>query len=227
MKCKNLIVMEGACDGIGKTTQYKLLKKRLQEEGEKIITHHFPSYGTPQGKPVEEYLSGKYGTPRELSPYFINSLYAIDRGITWNMELKDEYDKGSIILLDRYTTSSLIYQSALLDTEPEKKDFIDYVCTFEYDKLKIQKPDTIIFLEAPFEVISRMRSKRTNNEGLENDIHERDMEYMKKVYENALFVASYLDWNIIPCATDGKILPIEEIHEKVYQLVRNKNRGVV
>ena len=54
MKKGKLIVIEGACDGIGKTTQYNLLKERLEKEGEKIISHHFPSYNTYQGKPVEE-----------------------------------------------------------------------------------------------------------------------------------------------------------------------------
>ena len=28
-----LIVIEGACDGIGKTTQYNMLSKRLEEDG--------------------------------------------------------------------------------------------------------------------------------------------------------------------------------------------------
>ena len=40
----NLIVIEGACDGIGKSTQYNLLKERLKKEGSKVICHHFPSY---------------------------------------------------------------------------------------------------------------------------------------------------------------------------------------
>ena len=54
-----LIVIEGSCDGVGKNTQYKLLVDRLMKDNEKVITtHHFPSYGTYQGRPVEEYLKG-------------------------------------------------------------------------------------------------------------------------------------------------------------------------
>ena len=42
-----LIVIEGSCDGVGKSTQYKLLIDRLINEKEYDITsHHFPSYGT-------------------------------------------------------------------------------------------------------------------------------------------------------------------------------------
>ena len=40
------IVVEGACDGIGKSTQYELLYKDLLEEGYDVIKHHFPSYHT-------------------------------------------------------------------------------------------------------------------------------------------------------------------------------------
>ena len=58
--------------------------------------------------------------------------------VTWKDKLKDAYEKGNIILLDRYTTSSLIYQSSLMDDYYEKKDFIDYVMDYEYNKLGIK-----------------------------------------------------------------------------------------
>ena len=96
MRKGKLIVVEGACDGIGKTTQFELLKKHLVEDDKKIYSHHFPTYNSIQGKPVEEYLAGKYGKPSELSPYFINTLYAEDRAITWNKELKDKYNEQSV-----------------------------------------------------------------------------------------------------------------------------------
>ena len=37
-----LIVIEGACDGIGKSTQYKMLCDRLISEGNEVVSHHFP-----------------------------------------------------------------------------------------------------------------------------------------------------------------------------------------
>ena len=84
-----LIVMESACDGIGKTTQVRLLKEHLEKTKIKVIGHHFPTYNTYQGKPVEEYLKGTFGSPDQVSPYFVTALYAIDRAITWNTELKN------------------------------------------------------------------------------------------------------------------------------------------
>ena len=70
-----IIVVEGACDGIGKSTQYMLLEKYLLGKGEVVIKHHFPSYDTYHGKGVENYLKGEFDSPSEVSPYFVNNLY--------------------------------------------------------------------------------------------------------------------------------------------------------
>ena len=199
-----IIVIEGSSDGIGKSTQLELLKEHLIKEGYEVVNHHFPSYHTYHGVPVEKYLQGEYGKVSELSPYFINSLYAQDRAITWKTELEPLYNEGKIILLDRYTTSSLIYQSAVIEDIEERKAFIDYVTDFEYNKLGIQKPDKVIFLTAPFDLVQSMRRARQNNDGVQNDIHERDIAFLKKVYDNALFVADYLSFDIVECSTNDK-----------------------
>lgn len=215
-----IIVIEGSSDGIGKSTQLELLKEHLIKEGYEVVNHHFPSYHTYHGVPVEKYLQGEYGKVSELSPYFINSLYAQDRAITWKTELEPLYNEGKIILLDRYTTSSLIYQSAVIEDIEERKAFIDYVTDFEYNKLGIQKPDKVIFLTAPFDLVQSMRQARQNNDGVQNDIHERDMDFLKKVYDNALFVADYLSFDIVECSTNDKMESPSEIHNKVYRLVK-------
>lgn len=215
-----IIVIEGSSDGIGKSTQLELLKEHLIKEGYEIVNHHFPSYHTYHGVPVEKYLQGEYGKVSELSPYFINSLYAQDRAITWKTELEPLYNEGKIILLDRYTTSSLIYQSAVIEDIEERKAFIDYVTDFEYNKLGIQKPDKVIFLTAPFDLVQSMRRARQNNDGVQNDIHERDMAFLKIVYDNALFVADYLSFDIVECSTNDKMDSPSEIHNKVYRLVK-------
>jgi len=212
---EKLIVIEGACDGIGKTTQYKLLKEYLTKKyNTEVLSHHFPSYNTPQGRCVEMYLSGEFGDIKSLPPYFINSLYAIDRAVTWHKEFKDAKEK--IILLDRYTTSSLIYQSSVIKDEKAKKDFIDYVIDFEYNKLGIGIPDDVIFLTAPYELVSKMRKNRQNNDGIQNDIHEKDEELQKEFYYNALMVANYLKWTTINCAkNEHEMKSIEEIHQEI------------
>ena len=214
-----LIVVEGACDGIGKSTQYTLLKERLIKDGNNVVSHHFPSYGEYQGVPVEKYLKGEFGNIEDLSPYFINNLYAVDRAITWHSYLKKEY-QNSIILLDRYTTSSLIYQSTLIDDIEKRKEFIDYVISFEYEKLGIKEPDLVIFLEAPYDLVKKLRNERKVNDGIQNDIHEKNDEFMRKVYENALFVAEYLKFSKIKCNDGDHMRSIEDIHNDIYKLIK-------
>ena len=216
-----LIVIEGACDGIGKTTQYNLLKKYLEDKGYNVCSHHFPTYDSKQGKLTEYYLNGDFGNPKDLSPYLVNSIYAVDRAITWKDKLKDAYDNGNIILLDRYTTSSLIYQSALFESENEKKSFIDYVTDYEYNKLEIKKPDKVIFLTADFDVVSSMRNKREYNDGVKNDVYERDNKLMKKIYDNAMFVSDYLDFDIVKCDLNGSLRSIEDIHNEIKDIIDN------
>ena len=224
MEKGKLIVFEGASDGIGKSTQIELLRKRLEAEGNVVVNYHFPSYGTYHGALVEEYLNGNLGSIESLSPYLINSLYAVDRACAWHTKLKQLYDEGKILLFDRYTTSSLMYQSAKIKDQEEKSDFLDYVSDFEYNKLGIQKPDIVIFLTAPFDMITNKRNGRTTNEGIQNDLHERDSKYLKEVYDNAMFVANNQSWNIVDCNKDNQLRSREDIHEEIYRLVRKKTK---
>ena len=221
-KENKIIVVEGACDGIGKSTQYKKLCEHLEQDGHVIASHHFPSYGTPQGANVEKYLRGEYGTPKDISPYLVHAWYACDRAITWKNELKPQYEAGKTIVLDRYTPSSLIYQSALIEDLQKKKDFIDYAIDREYHQLGIQEPDSIIFLHAPFELATKMREERKNNDGIQKDIHETNLEFMKKVYDNAMFLAEYLSWASVRCNDGDNLRSIDDIHEEIYSLVRKQ-----
>lgn len=215
MKEGKLIVIEGCCDGIGKTTQYNKLIEKLESLGYEVVKHHFPTYNTFQGKGVEEYLAGKYGDQKTLSPYFIHSLYAYDRSVTWYFKLKQEYEQNKLIVLDRYTTSSLFYQSAFIEEIEEKNKFIDYVVNTEYKLIGIKEPDQVFFLEAPFDLVTEVRNKRNKNREEQEDIHEKNLDFLKKVYENGKYVSNYLGWTKINCANDNKLKTIEEIHEEI------------
>ena len=224
MEKGKLIVFEGASDGIGKSTQIELLRKRLESEGYVIVSHHFPTYNTYHGAPVEQYLSGNLGSIGENSPYFINCLYAVDRACAWKSKLKPLYEEGKVLLFDRYTTSSLMYQSAKIEDKDEKIAFLDYVTDFEYNKLGIQKPDVVIFLTAPFDMIASMRNARVENDGIQNDLHERDISFLREVYDNAMFVANHLSWNIVNCNDGDRLRTREDIHEEVYRLVKKRTK---
>ena len=219
MKSK-LIVIEGACDGIGKSTQFALLKEKLTEMGKTVVTHHFPSYGTTRAALVESYLKGELGSPDTLSPYLVNTLYATDRALTWREVISPALNESSLVLLDRYTTSSIIYQSALITDEGEKCAFIDYVTDYEYGKLGVPSPDLVIFLDAPYDTAKALRAARLSNDGITDDIHESSDGFMKSVYDSAQFACNRLGWYRINCAdATGAMRSREDIHLDVISAV--------
>ena len=65
-----------------------------------------------------------------------------------------------------------------------------------------------------------MRNARKQNDGVENDIHERDLSFMKKVYDTAVFVAGYFKWDLIDCSNGDRIKSIDEIHEEIKKIIQ-------
>ena len=212
-----LIVIEGVSDGVGKTTQVKELYNKLIDLGMAVIYHHFPSYGEGSAFLIEEYLKGNLGIREDISPYAISSFYALDRFYTYHNKLKKALEDGKIVLLDRYTTSNLIYQGALFGQE-KKEEFLDYIIDFEYNKLGLKKPDLVIFLKLDKDISNKLRENR-DYDGVEGDINERDNSFLDKVYDNSLYVADKYNFKVIECSSDGVLRSIDDISREVYSIV--------
>ncbi|HIS38000.1 MAG TPA: deoxynucleoside kinase [Candidatus Onthousia faecavium] len=210
---RKLIVIEGVSDGVGKSTQVKELYDKLVKDGYNVTYHHFPSYKEKGATLVEAYLKGELGEREELSPYVVSSFFAMDRFYAFNKDLKD---KEGIILLDRYTSSNLIYQGALLKDE-EKNEFFRYICDYEYNKLGLKEPDLVIFLKVDKEKALELLEKRNDKD---KDINEQDLEYLDKVYDNSIVVASKYNFKIIECCEGGNLRSIEDISQEVYKVVK-------
>lgn len=210
-----LIVIEGVSDGVGKSTQVKELYNKLIKDGKKVIFHHFPSYGSVGACLVEEYLKGNLGKRENIGAYAISSFYAMDRFYTYHNKLKKDLENGKIVLLDRYTTSNLIYQGSFFE---DKEEFLDYITDYEYNKLGLKKPDLVIFLKLDKYIAKELRKNR-DNDGVEGDINEEDSSFLDKVYDNSLYVADKYDFKIIECSKDGKLRSIDDISREVYDVV--------
>ena len=109
----------------------------------------------------------------------------------------------------------MFYQSAFIEEIEEKNKFIDYVVNTEYKLIGIKEPDQVFFLEAPFDLVTEIRNKRNKNREEQEDIHEKNLDFLKKVYENGKYVSNYLGWTKINCANNNELKTIEEIHEEI------------
>lgn len=66
-----------------------------------------------------------------------------------------------------------------------------------------------------------MRSKRKSNDGVKNDVYERDSKLMKKIYDNAMFVSDYLDFDTVKCDLNGSLRSIEDIQNEIKNIIDN------
>jgi len=225
MKKGVLIVLESGTDASGKATQAELLYKRLIHEKEEVIKVEFPNYKSASSSLIKMYLRGDFGEDAEsINPYAASAFFAVDRYATYNLELKSFYEKGGMIIADRYTTSNMIYQSSKFETKDEKDYFLDWLWDLEFNKFTLPVPSLVIFLDIPPEIsIELLKNREKKVEGIgKKDIHEQNIDYIYKTYQNAMYVASKYSWHIINCLrNDGELKTIEEIHEEVYKICKN------
>ena len=64
-----------------------------------------------------------------------------------------------------------------------------------------------------------VRNKFTGED--KKDIHESDIDYLTKSYNNAVHIANKYNWNKINCIEDDNLRTIESIHEEIYKLVKD------
>lgn len=217
-----IIEIEGT-DGAGKATQTKLLYDLLTNLGYKVKSLSFPNYENAGCQPVKMYLAGEFNGIEKLTAIQVNSLFAVDRLTTI---AKEDFSNYDFVLLDRYTASSMIHQSALTKTEKELNEFLEYVDDFEFNKLKLPKPDVIIFLDVPVEISFQLAHSRTelkDKDSQKQDIYESNFDHLKTAYMRAKYVSKKFNWAIINCTENGKIKSIEEIHNLILKCLKQNN----
>jgi len=187
-----LINLEGI-DGCGKSTQTKLLQKKLEELGENTVILKEPTNG-PHGQKLWDVLHGKRkATNEEILEFFI-----LDRKQHVNEKVQPALDDSTIVLMDRYYYSSMAYQVAGgLDVEDIRNKH-----NFAPD------PDIVLIFDLP--VSTALERVRGHSEA---DEFEKE-EHLEKVRE------AYLNLESDPLVriVDSTRTP-EEIFEEVWRLV--------
>ena len=214
-----LIVIEGT-DGSGKSTQFRLLTSRLEQEGREFQKLVFPQYSEPSSALIRMYLGGEFGCkPSDVNAFAASAFYAVDRYASYKKVWGQWYEQGGLIVSDRYTTSNAVHQA---NKEPEEKqaEFLKWLYEFEYDRLGLPRPDLTIYLDVPTDFTEQMMRKREADTNTSADIHEQDMEYLATCRRTGKAAAEYYGWTVIQCVRDGIMRSIEDIHEEIYRLCK-------
>jgi dTMP kinase len=189
------IAFEGG-EGSGKSTQSKLLKEWLEEEGEEVLLSREPG-GTEMGKDLRRILLDH--STGEISPRAEALLYAADRAHHVYSKIRPALDRGEVVITDRYFDSSIAYQGAgriLVSGEVAR------ISRWATESLF---PTLTILIDQPAEIgLGRLKSKdRLEVEPI--DFHERiRQEYLQLTL---LDPERYL-------VVDGR-QSIEEIHQEI------------
>lgn len=220
-----LVVLEGL-DGAGKSTQVKKLKEYLESVCESLEYIHFPRYDSPvYGGLIGKFLRGGFGTIENVHPQLVALLFAEDRHGAAD-EIRDVLSKGGTVLLDRYVYSNIAYQCAKLPNPNEAEELREWILNTEFGEFGIPRPDLNIFLDVPLGFVEKSLSR--GRQGADRgylsggeDIHEADIDFQRRVRDMYRRQVS-LDPSVkvVDCsASDGSMLPPEEIFEKIKKIV--------
>lgn len=219
---KGLLIIIEAGDGSGKATQTRLLTERLQKMGHTVKKVTYPDYESDSSALVKMYLGGAFGDKADsVNPYAASAFFAVDRYASYRLKWQEEYERGTIIMADRYTTSNMVHQAVKIEDKAERKKFLDWLWDFEFNKIGLPVPDRVIFLDMAPEVAEKLIAARSEATNRVKDIHEKDKEYLRKCHTAYGEIAEEYDWRTVICSENGKPKPIEEIHEQVYKAIED------
>jgi dTMP kinase len=203
------MVLEGL-DGAGTTTQSRLLGERLRAGGRRAHVTAEPSSG-PVGALLRLVLQKRIngGAGDEFDPHALALLFAADRLDHLSAEVLPRLAAGEDVVSDRYTLSSLAYQS-LTTGEAGWVEEING---------RARAPDLTIFLRVrPGLALGRRRGAGTQPELYEEDAFQRQV---ARSYERAVVSLRAAGQRIE--VLDGE-KPVEAVAEDVARLVAKLRR---
>lgn len=217
-----LVVIDGA-DGSGKGTQTKKLLNYLKKSKVKNKYITFPRYYTSfHGRHVGRFLTGEFGGNNEVSPYLSSLAFALDR-LHARDEIVEWLREGNVVVSDRYVTASMAHQGSKM-TPKKRKAFIDWLYTMEYKEHKLPKEDLVIYLYVPVDVSQKLLEKKGLRKYTKGkDKAEADVKHQKRsIQMYRSFCKKYKHWVEIKCVEKGKLLSIDEVHERIKIVLKDK-----
>jgi dTMP kinase len=201
-KKKGLFITFEGVEGSGKSTQIELLKEFLSDKGYDVVATREPG-GTRIGDKIRKIL---------LNPDFQEMdcraealLYAASRAQHVAEIIAEAVEGGKIVISDRYTDSSLAYQSFGRGLEQKRLEVINEWATGGLE------PDLTILLDIPAD-----KGLRRTSRSLADRIEQENLEFHDRVSKGFLRVAKKFPRRIrvVNASRD-----VEEIHQEVVKIV--------
>jgi dTMP kinase len=167
------ITFEGG-EGCGKSTQSRLLLKKLERQNIPVVLTHEPG-GTALGNELRKALKKKRGS--FISPQAELFLVAASRAQLVAEVIHPALEEGKVVICDRFTYSTLVYQGYGRGLELSFVETVNNVATGNL------KPDLTILLDiSPDQGLARKRSLRDRFELEDLSFHRRVREgYLRMV----------------------------------------------
>src|SRR5580658_9692173 len=180
MERGRFITFEGI-DGCGKTTQFRMLAQWLRDRGMDVVETVEPG-GTEIGRHIRKILLDPASA--DIEPRTELLLYFASRAQNVDQVIRPALDAGRIVLCDRFTDSTLVYQGCGrgLDT--------DVVRDLDRIACRGLKPDMTFLIDIDLET-SLARAKRRNERvgPSESRIDEESAAFHERVRQGYLALA--------------------------------------
>ena len=175
MKSSGLFITFEGMDGSGKTTQLHRLAARLRALGRTVLETAEPG-GPPIAMKIRRILLDNAN--RELSPTTEILLYFASRAQNVDQWILPALARGEIVLSDRFTDSSLVYQGA------GRNLGADAVLALERIACRGLKPHLTLLVDVDAEAgLARARARNTAAPHCETRLDDESLEFHQRVWD--------------------------------------------
>ena len=158
------ITFEGG-EGCGKSTQSRLLLKKLEQQNVPVVLTHEPG-GTALGNELRRALKRRWGS--FISPQAELFLLAASRAQLVAELIRPALEEGKVVICDRFTHSTMVYQGYGRGLDFTAIKMVNNMATRNLN------PDLIILLDiSPERGLARKRSLKDRFEMEDSSFHRR------------------------------------------------------
>jgi dTMP kinase len=198
------IIFEGG-EGCGKSTQSRLLLRKLGQRNIPVVLTHEPG-GTALGDALSKALKRRKGA--SISPQAELFLFAASRAQLVAEVIRPALEEGKVVICDRFTYSTVVYQGYGRGLDLTAVKTVNNMATGNL------KPDLVVLLDIlPEQGLARKQS-------LKDRFEMEDLSFHRRVREGYLrMAAAEIDrWLVLDASLPKKKIA-EIIWDRVNQLL--------